>query len=113
MLQFTCLSGQFAHPEVESLSETLIKHESGPVLLIAATSLTLSTHQEPFAVALLQALQDPAVIRVGDALQFAKGTLDTQNSPGLQEISDTFGLLGDPSALIVRPALSQSTAAGS
>lgn len=112
VLQFTCLSGQFAHPETESLSEVLIKHESGPVLLVAATSLTLSSHQEPFAVALLQALQDPSVERIGDALQRAKASLNPSDNPGLQEISDTFGLLGDPSAKIVRPGSSQSAAVG-
>lgn len=112
VLQFTCLSGQFAHPEVESLSETLIKHESGPVLLIAATSLTLSSNQEPFAVALLEALQDPSIERIGDAFQHAKASLNIADNSGLQEISDTFGLLGDPSARIVRPATAQSAAAG-
>jgi hypothetical protein len=103
VLQFTCLSGQFAHPEVDSLSETLLRHDSGPVLLVAASSLTLSSSQQPFAVALLQALQNPDVERIGDALQFAKTGLNTEGNQGLQEISDTFGLFGDPSARIVRP----------
>lgn len=102
VVQLTCLTGLFAHPEVTSLSERLITREDGPIVTVAATSLTLSSHQEPFALALLQALQDPAVERVGDALQAAKKSLDMTND-GLREISDTFGLLGDPSALIVRP----------
>jgi hypothetical protein len=102
VLQLTCLTGLFAHPEITSLSERLLAQEGGPVLTIAATSLTLSSLQEPFAIALLQALQDPAVRRIGDALQLAKQSLDVTND-GLREISDTFGLLGDPSALIVRP----------
>jgi hypothetical protein len=102
VVQLTCLTGLFAHPEVTSLSERLITQEDGPVLTIAATSLTLSSLQEPFALAFLQAIQDPAVERAGDALQAAKKSLDLAND-GLREISDTFGLLGDPSALIVRP----------
>ena len=102
VVQLTCLSGLFAHPETQSLSETLLLDDDGPVLLVGATSLTLSAHQEPFAVALLQRLQDPSVERVGDALWQAKQELDVSNS-GLQEISDTFGLLGDPSTMIVRP----------
>ncbi len=101
--QFTCLSGQFADPYVESLSETLLRHRYGPVLVVSATSLTLSNHQAPFAAGLVRGLQDPAIQRIGDALQQAKEDLDTR-LPGLQEISDTFGLLGDPSAHIVRPA---------
>lgn len=102
VLQLTCLSGLFAHPEITSLSEVILQEPGGPVLVIGATSLTLSAHQEPFAVALLQALQDPAVERMGDALQEAKMSLNME-STGLREISDTFGLLGDPSALIARP----------
>ena len=102
VLQLTCLTGLFAHPEVTSLSEVMLTHRNGPALIIGATSLTLSVHQEPFAAALLQALQDPSVERVGDALQHARQELDV-SSTGLREISDTFVLLGDPSARVVRP----------
>lgn len=102
VLQLTCLTGLFAQPEITSLSERLLAQEGGPVLVVAATSLTLSSQQEPFAREFLAALQDPAVARIGDALQRAKMSLDVE-LPALLEISDTFGLLGDPSALIVRP----------
>lgn len=102
VLQLTCLTGLFAHPEITSLSEVMLTAEDGPALVIGATSLTLSLHQEPFAAALLQALQDPSVERIGDALQIARDPLDIDLT-GLREISDTFVLLGDPSARIVRP----------
>jgi hypothetical protein len=102
VLQLTCLTGLFAHPEITSLSERLLAHDGGPVLTIAATSLTLSSQQEPFAREFLTALQDPGVLRIGDALQRAKEGLDV-GVPAVLEISDTFGLIGDPSALIVRP----------
>ena len=102
VLQFTCLTGFFAHPTVESISESLLHNDAGPVLLLGATSLTLSTHQEPLAVGLLNELQRNDNLRIGDALQIAKRNLDVSNS-GIREVSDTFGLLGDPSALIVRP----------
>lgn len=102
VLQFTCLTGFYAHPTDPSISEMLLINPNGPVLLIAATSLTLSAHQQPFAVNLLNNLQNPQFSRVGDALQQAKRDLDIDNF-GLREISDTFGLIGDPSALIVRP----------
>ncbi len=108
VLQFTCLSGQFADPYIQSLSEALLTHPNGPVLLVAATSLTLSTQQSPFAINLLRQLEDTSVQRIGDAFQNAKASLDTANS-GLQEISDTFGLLGDPSAQVIRPNPPQST----
>ena len=102
VLQLTCLTGLFSHPEIQSLSEIMFTQSQGPVLIIAATSLTLSTFQEPFAISLLQALQDPSFERIGDAMQHSKRSLDV-NSVGLREISDTFGLLGDPSALVIRP----------
>lgn len=102
VLQLTCLSGLFAHPEIQSLSETLISNENGPVLLVGATSLTLSSSQEPFAKAFLQALQTENVTHIGDAFQQAKLALDV-NQSNLLEISDTFSLFGDPSAIIKRP----------
>jgi hypothetical protein len=40
---------------------------------------------------------------MGDAFQLAKLSLDVERSSGLREVSDTFVLLGDPSARIVRP----------
>lgn len=104
VLQFSCLTGQFAHPSIESISETMLKHDNGPMLLVAATSLTLSTNQSPFAIALMSELQNPEQTRIGDALQVAKNGLDIESNRGLQEISDTFGLIGDPSSLIIRPA---------
>ncbi|MEM7113146.1 MAG: C25 family cysteine peptidase [Chloroflexota bacterium] len=102
VVQLTCLTGLFAHPQQTSLSEVMLTHDQGPVLLVAATSLTLSSHQEPFAASLFQNLQDPQIERVGDAFQNAKLSLDVSND-GLREISDTFALFGDPSAHIVRP----------
>ena len=105
VLQLTCLTGLFAHPELTSLSETMLRHEKGPVLIVAATSLTLSAHQEPFALGLLQQLQSTDNSRIGDAFQAAKRALAIENNNGLREINDTFVLLGDPSARIIRPNL--------
>lgn len=102
VLQLTCLTGLFAHPEITSLSEAMLTSENGPALVIGATSLTLSLHQEPFAAALLQALQDPTVERIGDAMQMARAPLDMEVN-GLREVGDTFVLLGDPSARVNRP----------
>ncbi|HUM72552.1 MAG TPA: C25 family cysteine peptidase, partial [Chloroflexota bacterium] len=102
VVQLTCLTGLFAQPGIESLAEVMLQHKHGPVLTVAATSLTLSNHQEPFAAVLLQNLNDPTIQRMGDAFQQAKLSLDISDN-GLREISDTFALFGDPSALIVRP----------
>lgn len=102
VLQLTCLTGLFAHPEQTSLSEQMLIHDSGPVLMVAATSLTYSMHQEPFAAAFMTHLQDPAVSRVGDAFQAAKRALNVSDN-GFREVADTFALFGDPSAVIIRP----------
>jgi hypothetical protein len=102
VVQLTCLTGLFTQPEQTSLTELLLTHPSGPVLSVAATSLTLSSNQEPFATSLIQHLNDPTVERMGDAFQAAKLSLDIKNG-GLREIIDTFALFGDPSAHIVRP----------
>jgi hypothetical protein len=103
VLQLTCLTGLFAHPTITSLSEEMLLGKNGPVSIIAATSLSLSDHQRPFAIAFLHALQDPNVTRIGDAFQGAKLALDIESSDALREISDTFTLFGDPTALISRP----------
>jgi hypothetical protein len=102
VMQLTCLTGFFAHPTLTSLSEQMLLHENGPVLIISATSLTLSSSQTPFGINLANELQNPETIRIGDAVTNAKLALEVNDS-SLREISDTFGLLGDPSALIVRP----------
>lgn len=102
VLQFTCLTGFFAHPTQVSLSEALLHHEEGSVLVVGPTSLTLTANQEAFAASLLSALQDPTVTRIGDAMQQARRDLNLAFD-SLQEISDTFALLGDPATRIVRP----------
>jgi len=103
VLQMTCLTGFYAHPNVDSISEQMLRHENGPVEIVAATSLTLSSSQKPFGISFLKEIQDPTNARIGDALQKAKQSLDVENSRALREISETFSLLGDPSAMIVRP----------
>ena len=106
VLQFTCLTGFFHDPNISSITETMLRDDDGPVILVGATSLTLSNNQSPFAVNLLRAIQDPTIERFGDAFQFAKASLSVENL-GMREVSDTFLLFGDPSARINRPAGTQ------
>jgi hypothetical protein len=103
VLQLTCLTGLFSDPERTSLAEGMLLHPHGPVLVVAASSLTFSYHQEPFAIEFLKQLQNRDVRRIGDAFLNAKEVLDIENSEGYREISDTFALFGDPSAKISRP----------
>ena len=107
VLQFTCLTGYFAHPIESSLSEKMLLQENGPVLIVSATSLTYSISQEPFARGLLEGLQDPKLNRIGDVMAQAQAGLDISN-PTVKEVYDTFVLFGDPSATISRPTAAVS-----
>ncbi len=102
VLQFTCLSGFFAHPSQPSISQEMLLNENGPVITVSASSLTYSSSQEPFAEEILTGLTNPAFERIGDVVEHARQNLDLTN-PSVKEVYDTFNLLGDPSALIVRP----------
>ena len=102
VLQFTCLSGFFAHPEQVSISERMLLSPNGPVITVSASSLTYSSSQEPFAASMLEGLTDPNMVRVGDVVAQARADLDI-SSPSIKEVYDTFNLLGDPSAIVVRP----------
>ncbi len=102
VLQFTCLTGFFAHPSQPSISQEMLLNENGPVLTVSASSLTYSSSQEPFAEGMLVNLTDPSFTRIGDAIADAREKLDISN-PSVKEVYDTFNLLGDPSAIIVRP----------
>jgi hypothetical protein len=103
VVQLTCLTGFFSHPIFPSLSETMLIHDNGPVLIISATSLTLSSRQKPFGTQLVKNLIEPRILRIGDAMLQAKHSLQIENDSALQEISDTFTLFGDPTTLIKRP----------
>jgi hypothetical protein len=107
VLQLTCLTGFFAHPTQASISERMLLVEVGPALIISATSLTLSSSQKPFGIEFIKEFQNPELIRIGDAIVQAKQRLDSRTNPDLQEIIDTFGLLGEPSAIIVRPGFDE------
>ncbi|HPH96964.1 MAG TPA: C25 family cysteine peptidase [Anaerolineaceae bacterium] len=96
VFNFTCLAGYFAHPEEESLDETLLwQPQAGAVVVLAPTGLTLTEAQAPFSLALARALQDPACPTLGSALlqawrQAGSGSADDR------EVMQTFLLLGDP-----------------
>lgn len=103
VFQFTCLTGYFAHPSITSLSETMLLYDQGPVLIIAPSSLTVSSTQLPFATALLSQIMNKENTRIGDVFLQSKSSLAIQEDDRVRQVSDTFGLIGDPSALIVRP----------
>ena len=102
VLQFTCLTGFFAHPTQPSISEEMLLHENGPVLIVSATSLTYSSSQEPLATGIVSRLADPSFVRMGDVMSQSRAELSIEFS-SVKEVYDTFVLLGDPATIIGRP----------
>jgi hypothetical protein len=97
LLQFTCLTGLFTHPKIESLSETLLwLPNAGVVAALAPTSLTNGSDQEMLSRPLAQALADGQHPTLGSALLSAWRQMPLENNANLLDVLDTFVLLGDP-----------------
>lgn len=107
VLQFTCLTGYYAHPSERSLSEEMLLLDNGPIMIVSATSLTYSSSQEPFAEALLTGFTSSKGIgesrRIGDVVRDAKETLNLDYL-SLKEVNDTFNLFGDPTIEVILPS---------
>lgn len=101
LLQMTCLTGLFGHPDHPALAEKILLQANGPSHTIAATSLTLSNHQESFTSAFLQQLNQPSPQRIGDSFFQAQRTLRLEIT-GEKEVHDTFLLFGDPTTPLPR-----------
>lgn len=95
MLHFTCLTGLFTHPQVESMAETLLwKADGGPVAVLAPTSLTLPTDQSFLVRNLAESLVAQPAAPLGSVLLEAWQQLPP--TPGATEVMQTFLLFGDP-----------------
>lgn len=96
MLNFTCLTGLFTHPEVESLTETLLwQPKGGAVAVLAPTSLTLPTDQSFLSQGLVDAwLEDPSAT-LGQIVLRAQRRVPA-DTPGVRDVMQTFLLFGDP-----------------
>lgn len=105
LLNFTCLTGLFTHPTVESLTESLLWQADGGVIAsLASTSLTLADNQSALIDAMTGHLFAPPAdgmpLRLGDAFLAAQRQLPTDSVNSL-DVLNTFLLFGDP-ALVVR-----------
>jgi hypothetical protein len=100
VLQFTCLSGLFTHPTVESLSEALLwKSKGGAIALFAPTSLTLPGDQSFLSQKIAEQLISSDNHRLGDVLLSA--WQDTAELPvEINDVLRTFVLLGDPGLVL-------------
>jgi hypothetical protein len=95
ILNFTCLTGFFIHPEQESLAETLLWSAGGATSVLAPSSLTLPSNQSFLAEAVAKALY-------GSARTTGEAVLSAWNSapddPAVREVLQTFLIFGDPAA---------------
>jgi hypothetical protein len=100
VIQMTCLSGYFVHPEVQSISESmLLKSNGGAIAVIAPTSLTLPTDQQVLSTSLAKQYVSDNHNRVGDVFiaawnQAAMGRIK------MDDLLNTYLLLGDPALLL-------------
>ena len=100
ILNFTCLTGLFTHPTVESFAESLLWNpRGGAVAVLAPSSLTLSSSQSALSDALAEGFLDASSRRLGDIVlqawrQVPADTLDSQ------DVMLTFMLFGDPGLVI-------------
>jgi hypothetical protein len=106
LLNFTCLTGLFTHPTVESLTEALLwQPGGGAIASLASTSLTLADNQGDLSASLAANLFAPAPdalpLRLGDAFLAAQRQLPTQGANAL-DVLNTFLLFGDPALVVAR-----------
>jgi hypothetical protein len=103
VLNFTCLTGLFTHPTSESLAEALLwKENGGAVAVLAPTSLTLPNDQNFLVRALVDAMILNPTMPLGEMLRQAKSSIQ-YNTPGLNDVTQTFLLFGDPTMKISAP----------
>lgn len=103
ILNFTCLTGLFSHPEQESLAEALLwQANGGAVAVIAPTSLTLASDQSFLSRPLATSIVENPNTTIGTLLQEVR--LDMANKgDGVRDVMLTFLLLGDPATQLTRP----------
>ena len=100
LLNMTCLTGFFVHPQTVSLAEAMLFQEpGGAVVVLAPSSLTLPGDQGFLSRALSAALNDSGALRIGDVLLTARRSIP-QGTPGTRDVLLTFLLFGDPATRI-------------
>jgi hypothetical protein len=103
LINMTCLTGLFTHPTTESLTEAFLFNPSGgAVAILAPTSLTLSGEQSRLSTPLAETISSGVYSRLGDVYLSAQRKM-AMDSPGVQDVLETFLLFGDP-GLIINPS---------
>lgn len=96
ILNLTCLTGLFTHPQTESLAEALLwQPDGGAAAVLAPTSLTLPTDQSLLYKPFVQAMLENPSGSLGDFLLSARRQIP-KDAPGRRDVMETFLLFGDP-----------------
>jgi hypothetical protein len=102
MMTMTCLVGYFHHPQATSMGEELLfKPNGGVVAALVPTSESLATDQSELASSIYTHLFGDAST-VGEAIMLGKRDL-TQERETMQDLIETFLLLGDPALRLRHP----------
>jgi len=100
LLNMTCLTGFFVHPQTVSLAEAMLFQEpGGAVVVLAPSSLTLPGDQGFLSRALSAALINSDESIIGDILLTARRSIPL-DSPGTRDVLLTFLLFGDPATRV-------------
>lgn len=102
MMTMTCLVGYFHHPQAVSMGEELLFNPRGGVVAaFVPTSESLASDQSELAGNLYTHLFGDAAT-VGEAIMAAKQDLSAERDL-MQDLIETFTLLGDPALRLQRP----------
>jgi len=96
VLQFTCLSGYYIHPNVESLAERMLWQPNGGIVaVLAPSSLTLPYDQSFLSLSLARLLVAEPELTIGEIHLKARQQVPL-DSQGAADVMRTFMLFGDP-----------------
>ena len=96
LLNFTCLTGLYTHPKVDSLAETFLwQLDGGAIAVLAPSSLTLPYDQSYLSRSLAQLIVDNPTATIGELHLKARRQTQVDNTGGL-DVMRTFMLFGDP-----------------
>jgi hypothetical protein len=97
MLPMTCLEGYHHAPALSGFSETMVRFEGGgAVASYAPTGLQVQTGHDYLLTGFYEGVFEDNMPRVGQAIMNAKLNLAASGNGAIQDLHDTFILLGDP-----------------
>lgn len=102
LVNITCLTGYFHHPQTVSLAESLLRAPGrGAVAALVPTSESLPADQVAFTEALYGQIANPQIRTLGEAIVQAKRFAPLERD-GQRDVMATFNLLGDPALPLPR-----------